>query len=137
MCEANPPSRDRRPSAPLLLFVTNSRASRGMIQVLVCRACYDVYRRLDQLRGKADRVGDRHGVSSKHSVLLDSSPTGGQRRRGAAAEAGAARLNADLAAMLRDVDARCGKLGIEAGIIWRRRLRYSLGLCLSWRYLDD
>lgn len=40
------------------------------------------------------------------------------------AEAGAVNLREQVEEMLKDVDARSGKLGIEAGIVWRRRLRY-------------
>lgn len=105
----------------------------------VCRTCYEVYRRLDSLREKADRAaggGEARASSSTLSPLpLPSSSKGRQEllasidataasgRRAAAAEAGAVALRAEVAEMLKDVDARTGKLGVEAGIIWRRRLR--------------
>lgn len=111
------------------------------MQVVVCRTCYEVYRRLDNLREKAERtavVGEARPPSLTLSPLPLPAPSKGQQellasidataasgRRAAAAEAGAIALSAEVAEMLRDVDSRTGKLGIEAGIIWRRRLRYA------------
>ena len=110
----------------------------------MCEACNEVYRRLDKLREKANRaaggVGEAWGSSSPLSsrppfsvpsgggqeLLADIEATAASGRRAAAAEASAATLRAEVTEMLRDVDARAGKLGIEAGILWRRRLRYAL-----------
>lgn len=91
----------------------------------MCRTCYDVYRRLDQLRGKVGRANCRDSGSLSHTDLLsrEGSSYTSSAQHLTDAEAGAARLSADLTAMLSSVDARSGKLGIEAGIIWRRRLR--------------
>lgn len=88
----------------------------------MCRTCYDVYRHLDKLREQLDDTGARR--SSGSNVLAKVDATAASGRRAAAAEVGAANLRADVTAMLKDVDARTGRLGIEAGIIWRRRLRY-------------
>lgn len=100
------------------------------MQVRVCRTCYDVYRRLDSARAGVNHVPDDVTKTSVQESLasIDTNPAGSIR--GAAAAAGAARLSADLTAMLRDVDTKSGKLGIEAGIIWRRRLRYSCGILI-------
>lgn len=88
----------------------------------MCRVCYEVYRRLDSLRDEADRTGTRK--SSRFDILANIDATAASGRRAAAAEVGAATLSAEVEAMLKDVDAGAGnKLGIEAGIIWRRRLR--------------
>ncbi|CAN0229535.1 unnamed protein product, partial [Ectocarpus fasciculatus] len=113
-------------------------------KVAVCRACYEVYRRLDKLRERgggrtADAAGDRGSSSSSSSSLplpLPSSKgrkdslagidaTASSGRRAAAAEAGAATLREEVGEMLKDVDARAGKPGVEAGIPWRRRLSKS------------
>lgn len=114
----------------------------------MCRACHEVYRRLDKLREKANRASGGSGqeaawgsssiLSSSKSLqvpskgrelLADIDAAAASRRRAAAAEAGAATLSAEVAEMLRSVDARAGKLGIEAGILWRRRLRCVAFLC--------
>lgn len=110
-------------------------------KVAVCRTCYEVYRRLDNLREKADRTaGDEEARASpstlmplplsapskrRQELLASIDATAASGRRAAAAEACAVALRAEVAEMLKDVDARTGKLGIEAGIIWRRRLRYA------------
>ncbi|CBJ26157.1 hypothetical protein Esi_0021_0147 [Ectocarpus siliculosus] len=114
-------------------------------EVAVCRACYDVYRRLDKLRERgggrtADAAGDRGSCSSSSSssssLPLPSSKgrrdslagidaTASSGRRAAAAEAGAVTLREEVGEMLKDVDARAGKPGVEAGIPWRRRLSKS------------
>ncbi|CAM9358158.1 unnamed protein product [Ectocarpus sp. 13 AM-2016] len=113
-------------------------------EVAVCRACYDVYRRLDKLRGRgggctADAAGYRASSSSSSSSLplpaskgrrdslagIDATASSG--RRAAAAEAGAVTLREEVGEMLKDVDAKAGKLGVEAGIPWRRRLSKSKG----------
>ncbi len=108
----------------------------------MCRACSEAYRRLDRLREEVNRAAGGGGrqaaggssswssgkslpVPSKGGELLaDIDAAAASRRRAAAAEAGAATLSAEVAEMLRNVDARAGKLGIEAGILWRRRLRW-------------
>lgn len=90
----------------------------------MCRACYDTYRKLDNSRGDVGRESHSESGSSKPNGLSGTSSSNiCSPQRLAASEAGAARLSADLTAMLKDVDARSGKLGIEAGIIWRRRLK--------------
>lgn len=83
--------------------------------------CYDAYRRLDKLREEADRTGARKSSGGDSLAKIDATVASG--RRAAAAEIGAMGLSADVTAMLKGVDARTGKLGIEAGIVWRRRLR--------------
>lgn len=98
----------------------------------MCRTCYDVYRRLDNLREKA-RTSASSTLSpltlpaqsnGRQELLASIDATAASGRRAAAAEAGAVALRAEVAEMLRDVDARTGGLGTEAGILWRRRLRY-------------
>lgn len=96
----------------------------------MCRTCYDVYRRLDKLRERADRTGLLQGSSSFPSLL----PSISKRQQGlqvsstevnAAAEVGALTLRAEVAKILEDVDARASKPRItEAGILWRRRIRF-------------
>lgn len=112
-------------------------------QVAVCRTCYEVYRRLDKLREKSDRGEGKTRKSSaplsplplpapskgRQEVLASIDATAASGKRAAAAEAGAVALRAEVAEMLKDVDARTGKLGSEAGIIWRRRLR-----CVQLRF---
>lgn len=44
-------------------------------------------------------------------------------RRAAAAEVSAMKLGTEVAAMVKEVNARTGRLGIEAGKSWRRILR--------------
>lgn len=121
-------------SAPLFFTAT---------QVTVCRRCYEVYRRLDKLREKADRAAGETGAARGSSSLVSSPPlplslpskgrgllasvdaTVAGGRRAPAAEAGGVNLlRKEVEDMLKDVDARAGKLGIEAGIARRRRLRY-------------
>lgn len=92
----------------------------------MCHSCYDVYRRLDKLRGNSTRVGVRGGSGG-----LDALATIASGRRAAAAEVGAASLNEEVTAMLRDVHARAGKSGIDASIMWRRRLRYEKNTALN------
>ncbi|CAM9729470.1 unnamed protein product, partial [Ectocarpus sp. 4 AP-2014] len=130
----------------------NGRGARGLEElspalvyreVAVCRACYDVYRRLDKLRERgggrtADAAGDRASSSSLSSTSLPLPSPKGRRdslagidatafsgRRAAAAEVSAATLREEVGEMLKDVDARAGKPGVEAGIPWRRRLSKS------------
>lgn len=86
----------------------------------MCHTCYDVYRRLDRLRDDVSRGGVRG------SGGLDALTMVASGRRAAAAEVGAATLNAEVTAMLRDVHERAGKSGIDASILWRRRLRYEI-----------
>lgn len=89
----------------------------------MCRTCYDIYGRLDQLRGEVSNRQDSESLSPIDILSRKGSGYTRNAQRQAAANVGAAKLSADLNAMLRDVDARSGKLGIEAGVIWRRRLR--------------
>lgn len=106
----------------------------AVLQVAVCRVCYEVYRRLDNLREKA-RTSASSALSPlllpalskgrQETLLASIDAAAASRRRAAAAEAGAVFLRAEVAEMLKDVDARTGRLGTEAGIIWRRRLRYA------------
>lgn len=92
----------------------------------MCRRCHDAYQRLDRLRWEADCTSARTaGLSGNGGILARVDATAVRDRRTAAAEAGAATLSAEVTALLKDVDARTGKLGTEAGIIWRRRLRYA------------
>lgn len=117
-------------------------------QVAVCRRCYEVYRRLDKLRESTDHTAgkteDRESsplsslplpFSSKGQGLLASvDATVASGRRAAAVGAGALALREEVAEMLKDVDARAGKLGNEAGIVWRRRLRYVHGAIYCHRF---
>lgn len=95
----------------------------------MCRTCYDVYRRLDKLREDLDRRGVRRCSCSNATAKIGATALAGRR---AAAEVSAVTLSAEVTAMLKDVDARAGKLGVEAGIPWRRRLRCVHSTLASW-----
>lgn len=112
-----------------------SRSNATTIQVAVCRTCYDVYRRLDKLRERASRATARGASLLRGSSSSSSLPSPSLKQQQGllnsnldvkvAAEASAVTLRADVSAMLQDVDARASKPRItEAGILWRRRLRF-------------
>eukprot|EP00903_Cladosiphon_okamuranus_P013945 g12971.t1 len=74
------------------------------------------------------------GSMYQEEVLASIDATAASGRRAAAAEAGAVALRVEVAEILENVDARTGKLGIEAGKVWRKRLskrRSSVGTKVS------
>lgn len=92
----------------------------------MCRTCYEVYRRLDKLREQVDRSRggqERWGVD----MLPVMEGIAESNRRAAAAEVSAVKLGKEVAAIVKEVSARTGKPGIQAGKSWRRILR-----CVSY-----
>lgn len=92
----------------------------------MCRTCYDIYRRLDKLR---EQVGRSRGAQERRGVDMLPVMEGiaERNRRAAAAEISAVELGEEVAAIVKEVNARTGKPGIQAGKSWRRILR-----CVSY-----
>lgn len=93
------------------------------VQVLVCQPCYHAYRQLDGLREERSRKSCAFAKSLESVTAVGEDNHYESSACGGGIEASAAKLSVDLAAMLEDAEARCGKLGVRTGIIWRRKLR--------------